>query len=339
MGHIFLTAANAVLPIVLLILVGVWLRKKGLLTEGFLTTGNKLVFVLCLPVSLFVSVYNIENIHDLRWDVIGYCVVMILVIFLLGLITALVTTRENSRRGVLLQCAFRSNFAIIGQPLAAALGGSEAQAVSALVLAVLVPMFNILAVIALSSFDDRQQHHSVRAVLRDIVKNPLIIGTALALLCLGVRYWQEEHLGYVAFSIKGQLPFLYTALNYLKGAVTPLALIVMGGQFRFSAARGILKEIAVGTLWRTVLAPVVGVGTAILLSRYTGLISFGVNEYPALVALFGSPVAVSSAIMAKQMGGDSQLATQYVVWTSLVSVVTVFLLVSALMSMGLLAGV
>ena len=94
-----------------------------------------------------------------------------------------------------------------------------------------------------------------------------------------------------------------------------------------------------GTLWRIVFAPVLGVGTAILLTRHTGLINFGVNEYPALLALFGSPVAVSSAIMAKQMGGDEQLATQYVVWTSICSVVTVFLLVSVLMTMGLLAGV
>ena len=339
MGHVFLTAANAVFPIVLLILVGAYLRKIGLLSEGFLKTGNKLVFVLCLPVALFINVYNIENIYDLRWDVIVYCVVMVLVIFFLGLATAVMTTKEHTRRGVLLQCVFRSNYAIIGLPLAAAIGGSEAQAVAALVSAFVIPLFNVLAVIALSMFDNRQQRHHVRAVLVDIMKNPLIIGTCLAIVCLVIRHLQVKNLGYLAFSIKGQLPFVYTALNYLKNCVTPLALIVMGGQFQFSATRGILKEITVGTLWRIVLAPILGVGIAILLSRYTGIINFGINEYPALVALFGSPVAVSSAIMAKQMGGDEQLATQYVVWSSIASVLTVFLLVSGLMAMGLLTGI
>jgi predicted permease len=54
------------------------------------------------------------------------------------------------------------------------------------------------------------------------------------------------------------------------------------------------------------------------------------------VALFGSPVAVSSAVMAGEMGNDDQLASQYVVWTSLGSMVTVFLMVVGLKSIGLL---
>ena len=92
----------------------------------------------------------------------------------------------------------------------------------------------------------------------------------------------------------------------------------------------------VGTVWRIVLTPLLGIGGAFLLSRYTGLLSCGVNEYPALIALFGSPVAVSSAVMAGSMGNDEQLATQLVVWTSLCSIVTIFLQVCILMGAGLL---
>ena len=43
-----------------------------------------------------------------------------------------------------------------------------------------------------------------------------------------------------------------------------------------------------------------------------------------LLALFGSPVAVSSAIMAREMKSDATLAGQYVVYTSVVSVFTIF---------------
>jgi len=53
--------------------------------------------------------------------------------------------------------------------------------------------------------------------------------------------------------------------------------------------------------------------------------------------MFGSPVAVSSAVMAGNMGGDEQLATQLVVWTSLFSIITIFGEVCILMGMGLLA--
>ena len=56
-----------------------------------------------------------------------------------------------------------------------------------------------------------------------------------------------------------------------------------------------------------------------------------------MIALFGTPVAVSSAVMASQMGNDEQLATQLVMWTSIGSVVTIFLQACILMSLGLIA--
>lgn len=337
MTHIFLTAANAVLPIILLILLGFLLKKGNFLSGDFLKTGNRLIFNVCLPVMLFVNVYSIESVRALRWDLIAYCVVLVVVIFLLGHPTAVLTTNVIARRGVLLQCTFRSNFAIIGLTLAAAVGGSEAESMAAVVSAFVIPVYNILGVVALTIFDENKKRHDITGVLQSIVKNPLIIGAVTGLLCLALRYVQERIFGEVVFSIRQNLPFALSAMNQLKSCTTPLALIILGGEFQFSAAKEAMKEIMVGTLWRILIAPLLGIGAAILLSRYTNLINFGPNEYPALVALFGSPAAVSSAIMAQQMGGDVQLATQYVVWTSLGSVVTLFLIVCALMSMGLLA--
>lgn len=338
MGYIFLTAANAVLPIVLLIFIGYWLKQIGFLSEDFLDTGNKLVFRLFLPISLFVSVYTIESIQNLPWDVIVYCLIITLLIFVLGLVTAMWSTNVIRRRGVMLQCIFRSNFAIIGLPLAASVGGDQAEAVAAVISAFLIPVFNVLAVTALTMFDGTQKRNHVGAVLVNLSKNPLIKGIAAAFVCLLIRQAQISAMGRTVFTLKDQLPFLYSVLTMLKNCTTPVALIVMGGKFTFSAAKGMMKEIVIGSVWRIVLAPVIGVGLAILLSRYTNLISFGPNEYPSLVGLFASPVAVSSAIMAKQMGGDDQLATQYVIWTSVCSMVTVFLLISAMVAMGLLAA-
>ena len=121
------------------------------------------------------------------------------------------------------------------------------------------------------------------------------------------------------------------------GITSPLALILLGGQFQFSAINGMFKEILVGTVWRTILAPIIGIGLAVILSKYTPLLSCGVREYPALISVFGSPVAVSSAIMASGMKNDGQLATQLVVWTSLISIFTLFITICLLMATGLLA--
>ena len=338
MGVILFTAVNAVVPVVLLILLGYLLKQSGFLSKDFVKTGNKLVFNVCLPCMLFINVYNIESFSSINWDIVIYGCAMLFVIFALGLGTAIVTTKVPERRGVILQCTFRSNIAIIGLSLASTLGGEEAVAVAAIVSSFTVPVNNILAVLSLSMFatNGASNKNSWKNVLINIIKNPLIIGCALGLVFLGIREAQIAMFGDVVFRFSQQTKFLHTAVNNLKSIATPFALVVLGGQFEFSAVKGLLKEIAVGTIWRIVLAPVLGIGIAIVLNAM-GVLSCGVNEYPALVALFGSPVAVSSAVMATSMGADDQLATQLVVWTSIFSIFTIFAEVCVLMGMGLLA--
>lgn len=336
--QVLTTALNAVMPIVLLIVLGYLLRQKGVLTDQFLSIGNKLVFFVCLPVMMFVNVYGIASISDVRWDICLYSVAAVALLFLLGIVMALAVTPVPERRGVLLQCSFRSNFAIIGMPLAATLGGEAGAAVAAVLSAVTVPVFNVLAVMALSAFQrENGRPVSGRKLLLDVVKNPLIDGVALGVAALLIRQWQVAQFGSVAFSLQRDLPWLYSAAKDLKSIASPLALLLLGGQFRFSAVKELWKEVAAGTVCRTVMAPLLGVGGAVLLGNW-GVLQCGPAEYPALIALFGSPVAVSSAIMAREMHNDEQLATQLVVWTSIASIVTVFLTVCLMMSLGLLAG-
>lgn len=338
LGHILMTAVNAVVPIILMILLGYFLRQKGMLSENFLQVGNKLVFKLMLPSMLFMNIYSLDSLANIQWDITFYALAAIVLIFCLSLVSAILATPVPQRRGVVLQCCFRSNFVIIGLPLASALGGPEAESVAAVLSAVSIPLFNVLAVVSLSMFVNKKESFgaSVKHILHDIVVNPLIIAVALAVVCLAIRWAQVEFLGEAVFTLDRQTAFLYEVLVTLKNGTTPLALIVLGGQFVFSAVKELKKEIMVATLWRVVLAPVIGVGGAILLT-HLGILHCGTAEYPALIALFGSPVAVSSAIMAKGMGNDEQLATQLVVWTTIASGLTVFLSVCALMAAGLIA--
>lgn len=335
LGAILYTAMEAVVPMILMILLGVWLRRKRMLSDGFLEAGNKLVFRLGLPCMLFVNVYSIDDLTQIPWALILYASCAIVVIFLLGLVTAVLCTPIPERRGVILQCSFRSNSAIIGLTLAAALGSAEAEAVAACVAAVTIPLFNVLAVIALSMFGKGSHRPTIGHIALDIVKNPLIHGVLLGILCLLLRQGQIAAWGVPVFTLREQLSVVYTCLNWLKILTTPLSLIVLGGQFVFSAVKELKKEIIVSTIWRVVLAPLIGIGGAVVLSR-SGVLSCGVNEFPALVGLFGSPVAVSSAIMASQMGNDEQLATQLVVWTTICSAFTIFAIVCILMAMGLI---
>lgn len=335
----FVFALNAILPIILLILFGYVLKKKGFLDEGWFKKGNKLIFRVCLPCMLFTNVYNIESFTSINWSVVVYSEIAIFVVFFLGLLTVKLTVPDNRQKGVILQCIFRSNFAIIGLTLAESLGGVEGKGIAAILSAFSIPTFNILAVIALTMFLDDENGHkaNIKDVLIKIAQNPLIIGVVCGLIVLGIRsFIPVDADGKLLFSLSGSLQFFYDAVNNLGKITSPLALVVLGGLFDFSAVKGMLKEIVIGTAARVVVVPLAVIGLAVILSAYTDLISFDATVYPALIALFGSPVAVASAIMAQEMDNDGILAGQLVVWTSIMSIFTIFLAVLILRMMGLL---
>ena len=343
--NIFLFAFNAITPIILLILLGYILKKISFLDAGWFKKGNKFVFRVCLPVLLFMNVYNIKSLEEINWTVVIYAEIIILIIFFLGLLLVKHTIPEDNQKGVILQCVFRSNFAIIGIPLAESLGGSEAMGIASVLSAFSIPTFNILAVIALTMYnkDENGRKANITDTLKKIATNPLILGVAAGMVALVIRSMiptvaetvngTTEILASgsqeLIFSIKNNMPWLYNALNNLSKISSPLALVVLGGQFDFAAVKSLKKQIAIGTVARVVVTPAIALGVAIVLSTYTNLFHFSPEVYPALIALFGSPVAVSSAIMAQEMDNDGVLAGQLVVWTSIISIFTIFFFVVA----------
>lgn len=337
--HILETAVNAVVPVVLIVLLGYCLKQTGFFTREFIRVGSKVSFRVAMPIMLFVNVYNIESFDVIQWDVVLYSTITLLLIFVLGMATTIFFTDDPKRKGAILQATFRSNNAIVGLSLASVLGGDEAVAVAAVVSAFSLPVMNILAVIALTLYvnEDGTKKIDIPGILKKIAKNPLIIAIALGMLCLLIRGLQQRLFGRVVFALNNQGKFLYNALSNLKSMASPYALLILGGQFDFSSSRGMMKEILAGTVWRVILAPAIAIGGAVALTL-SGILNFGVNEFPALIGLFGTPAAVSSAIMAGEMGNDEQLATQLVVWSSIASIFTMFLTVCILMATGFLAA-
>ena len=335
---IFLAALNALAPVILLILLGYVLKQRGFLSEAFLKNGNWLVFYICFPAMLFTNVYDVAGFSAINWQFILYCMAAVLVIFVVGLVAAVAVTPVPNRRGVIWQSAFRSNFIILGMSVAGALGGGEAAALVSVTASFVIPLFNVLAVIALTVFTDGAKGNAPTpgSVLLDTLRNPHVVSVIVGMVCLALREAQRAVFGEVVFSLQVHLKFLYTLLKNITSITTPLALLILGGQFVFSAAGELFREILAGTVCRVLVSPVLGIGGAWAFSRM-GLLTCGSHEYITLIALFGAPAAVASAIMATEMGGDEQLATQIVVWSSLLSVFTFFAEVVLLMQLGLVA--
>ena len=321
-------ALSAVVPLIGVVSLGYLLKHIGIVNSELAKPLNKLSFRVTLPAMLFLNVYNINNTGGIKLGYILYTVLVTVAIFLIAIPVVMAFAKLPERRGALIQATFRSNYALIGIPLAESLFGASGVAVATLLSAVIVPAYNILAVIELSIFSKNNSKPNFKSGLLGIVKNPLNQSIFIGVVALLVRAV------FVKFNIDFRLSDitpLMKILEYLKQMATPLALLILGIQFEFSTINELKKEIIFGTVLRTVIVPLIGLGIAYYFFRDT----FSGAHFAAFVAAFATPVAVSSVPMAQEMGSDSQLAGQLVVWSTLVSAFTVFLASFILKSVGI----
>ena len=323
----FMFALSAVAPIVLAVVVGYFFKKIGMMDESFAKKANKLVFRAFMPVMLFVNIYKM-SLSDVDLGFIGYCLIARLIVFALSIPACIMIAGKKDRVGVLVQAIFRSGYSLIGIPLAGSLYGDDGMIAATILSAAIIPCFNVLAVISLSALgNDSGEKISPKKIILDIIKNPLIIGIFAALACVAFRTFVFEPAG-ITFRLSDITP-LFQVLQYLANLAIPLALLVLGAQFEFSAVAALKKEIIFGTLTRTVIVPALVIGVAFIFFRDR----FNAAQFATLVAAFATPVAVPSVPMVQEMGGDVTLAGQLVVWSTLVSALTVFL-VTFLLRMG-----
>ena len=315
----FIFALSAVAPIVLAVVVGYFFKKIGMMDEDFAKKANKLVFRAFMPVMLFVKIYKM-SLSDVDLGFIGYCLIALFIIFAVSVPACMIIAGKKDRVGVLVQAIFRSGYSLIGIPLAGSLFGEEGKLAATILSAALIPCFNVLAVISLSALgNDSGVKISPKKIVLDIIKNPLIIGIFAALVCVAIRTFILVPAG-ISFQLSNIKP-LFQVLQYLADLAIPLALLVLGAQFEFSTVTSMKKEIVMGILMRTVFAPILGIGVAYLFFRdvFTGA------HFATFVAVFVTPVAVSSVPMTQEMKGDVALMGQLVVWTTLLSSISIFI--------------
>ncbi len=326
---IFYFSCNAILPIVLLILLGYILRRLNVFDDNFLTKANSIVFKIFIPILLFYNIAFIDEnaFSSLNGNLMLYAALAISALFIIGLVIVKLFIKDDKQKGVILQCLFRSNYAIIGIPLCEFLTENLSELEKGIALgnatlmaALSVPLFNIFAVIALSIFNkDGENKTDVKKILLRIIKNPLIIGVFIGLVTLCIRMC-FINLGVDLSKSNISSNFFYKAIKNAAGIASPFALIVLGGRFKFSAVKKLLSQITFGTFLRVAIVP--------LITLFIGyFLGFRHLEFPTLIALFATPVAVSSAPMAAEMNQDSELAGQLVVWTSILSILSLFIIV------------
>lgn len=309
----FILSLEIVLPLFIVMAVGYACKRMKLVTETLAKQMNGLVFRVFLPVLLCKNIYTSSLESLINPGVFIFAAVGILVMFFL--LMAVVPRIEPDKRkcGAMIQAMFRSNYAYFGIPLVQAIFPQSDTSVASLLVVIVVPLFNVLAVVVLEMF--RGGKADPRQIIKKILTNPLIIGSLAGLIILitGIR-----------------IPsILQKPIDDLGKVATPLALFLLGASIDFSKTGAHVRQLSLCVLAKLVVFPL----AAVLAGALMGM--RGV-ELASLLIIFGAPTAVNSAVMAQQMGSDGDLATEAVVFTTAFSALTVFLFVFALKSLALI---
>lgn len=308
----FIISVEAVAPMFIIMAVGVWLKQRNFLTPSEVRRVNRLVFNVFFPPLMFSNIYGatLQDAFDLK--LIVYCIVMILLVFL---VTAFLVVRiepENRSRGAMIQAIYRSNFVIMGIPIVTNIFGGEQLATAAVAVTIVVPLFNVLAVVVLEIF--RGGKPDPLHILKGICKNPLIIGALLGVLAvvLGIR------LPKVALEV----------VDSLKSVATPMALVILGMSLDLRNLGQKKKNLIICVLGRLIVVPAIALTVGALIGLR------GVS-FVTLIAVFASPTAVSSFTMAEQMDSDGELAANAVVFSSALASITMFGWIFLFKSLGM----
>ena len=145
---------NAVFPILLLIVLGYYAKRAGMLSEQTIAQINRFNFRYGYFCLMFVNIYGVDLKEGLPVTMIALVLGIIALLTVVGWVAASFLTKERSRKGVLIQASFRSNYAIIGMMMAQALAGDEGAALVAIFQLPAVLYYNSVSVLAMSIYSD-----------------------------------------------------------------------------------------------------------------------------------------------------------------------------------------
>lgn len=277
---------GGILPVFLLIVLGVILKRLNLVGEGFQKSASHLCFKLGLPSLAIVKISVLDFTQVFNPTDIAVTVGVTLAVMAIVMVLSL-RMKDVHQRGCFAQGCYRGNIAIVGLALILNLYGEEYAARGAMILALMLPIYNITSVIILTLPLHGLSLKGISKSLKNIARNPIIWGVFIAMA-----------LSLLRVSLP---PPLFRLFRYLADMTIPLALINIGSSLR---ARGLkqkgAKALAAASV-KLVILPAVG-------TTVCHVLGYGRSELGMIFLIMGAPTAVSSHIMAEAMDNDGELA-------------------------------
>ena len=291
---------SALLPTFALIVLGYVLRQRNFLPDTFWPGAEKLTYFVTFPALLFSNTAKADlgslplvGIAGAMLGTIAVCTVLIVAL-------KPVLKVDPAAFSSLVQGAIRPN-TYIGLAVAAALLGTQGLTVTALCVALVVPTVNVISVLACAHWGENDRKPGILSLLRDVIKNPLLMACVLGSLfnLVGV----------------GLPPVIGPFLEVLGRAALPIGLLAVGAGLDLAAARRAGLPVGISSLGKLVISPAIAAGLCLVL----GLQSF---ELAAVVLYAALPCSASAYVLARLMGGDAQMMASIITVHTLLAIAT-----------------
>lgn len=307
-------AVSVVFPLFLFMLLGFWIRKQKILSRDTLKSMNTMIFKILIPITLFMNIYQSGIRETMNGKLFLYVFIMVVASFILTWMAGARLISDTGDAASVIQGIYRSNYVLFGVTIGTSICGTEGIGVISALAAMVVPLFNILAVVLFGVLCEGKV--KIGELLLGIIKNPLVDAGILGIF----------------FSVL-EIPLpgaLTDALGDLGGIASPLALIVLGGMLSFESIRNHKVYLGAVVICKLLVIPAAAVALGLLFG-------FRNQELVAILAIFASPTAVASAPMAQSMGGNGILAGEIVAATSVFCIITLFIFVVVLSGSGFIS--
>ena len=302
------------LPLFMILGLGFVLRKKGMFTDDYVARTTNLVYYVLLPAKLFLDIASTDLSTAFDPKYMGVTTVGVIVQFILAWACGSLLCRDKSKQGAFSHACFRGNFAYLSMALLQNIYNSEYVPSTAVIMVLVLPLYNIQGVILMSVKESKDGIH-VGKIVMSILKNPIVLSL---LAGLPFAYFQIE------------LPFVVTkSLSYLQVATSTMALLVVGASIKLDAIQSDLSILLRVSCVKLLLMPAIWAVMAVL----AGLTA---EQIVTLTVVGSMPSAVNVYIVTDKLGGDGRLACGAVVVTHLLSLFTMTGIVFILKTAGMI---
>ena len=294
---------KALIPILLLIILGYLLRRAKFLPEQAWAGLEKLTYFVLFP-CLLIRTLGQQSLAGTPWPSILVTVLGTLTVSATGLIIfRKIHSVNDATFTSIFQGGVRFN-TYIAFAAAQSLYGPEGLAMGSVAAGFMIVLINLLCVSVFAIWG-KESSQGILPYIREIVSNPLIIactaGWFLSLSRIGLPY------------VTGNV------LEIIGRAALPLGLLAVGAALKPGVIRGHFKSIVVSSFVQFGVKPAV---TAVLIF-YTGLTGAAAGF---LMIAFMTPTAPSAYILARQLGGDTETMASIITFQTILAFVLMPLL-------------